>query len=173
MRKHIERILALVLLLAGSQLCPASTITLTSSSGGIYDYVVTITPGETLSLQFGDTITLSGLSGVTGASTIFNPALCFVSVSTFTSSSVVFEEDNGCVADNGTAFPIAATGTLVVDSSVLTTGPVNFAMETGNEGTVTGSTIGPVSTVPEPPSLILLEAVMMGLVASRHRFAKK
>ena len=45
----------------------AAAITLTSSSGGVYDYALTL-PFELVVFTDSDTITLSGLSGVTGAS---------------------------------------------------------------------------------------------------------
>jgi hypothetical protein len=54
--------------LAASQWGFASSITLTSSGGGVYDYGLTLVPGESVGFAPGNTITLSGLSGVTGAS---------------------------------------------------------------------------------------------------------
>jgi len=171
MRKQMEMMLALVLLFVGSQLGRASTITLISSSAGVYDYGMTINVGETVSLDFGDTITLSDLSGVTGASVILSPGSLPFTVGALTSNSVVFDAVAGATFDNASIAPITV-GTLVVDSSVLTTGTVDFAMETANEGTVAGSTTGPTA-VPEPSVLILLGTAMMGLVAFRHRFAKK
>jgi PEP-CTERM motif len=139
----------------------ASMITLISSSGGVYDYGLTLNAGEAVSFDQGQTITLSGLSGVTGAS-VSNFPIGF-SVGSFTPTSVVF----AAIADEGlgnaNSTPITV-GTLVVDSSVLTTGTVDFSMATANEGTVAGTAQGPVSAaVPEPASLTLFGTALLGL----------
>jgi len=108
-----------------------------------------------------DTITLSGLSGVTGASVSPSSALFVFTVSSFTSSSAVFAETvclTTCIFGTGTF------GTLVVDSSVLTLGTVDFSVES-EAGTVSGTTQGPVAAakVPEPASLVLLGTALLGL----------
>ena len=108
-----------------------------------------------------DTITLSGLSGVTGTSVSPSSALFVFTVSSFTSSSAVFAETvclTTCIFGTGTF------GTLVVDSSVLTLGTVDFSVES-EAGTVSGTTQGPVAAakVPEPASLVLLGTALLGL----------
>ena len=108
-----------------------------------------------------DTITLSGLSGVTGTSVSPSSALFVFTVSSFTSSSAVFAETvclTTCIFGTGTF------GTLVVDFSVLTLGTVDFSVES-EAGTVSGTTQGPVAAtkVPEPASLVLLGTALLGL----------
>jgi hypothetical protein len=104
---------ALALLLAGSQSCLANSITLTSSSNGVYDYGLTVTNLLDV-FDKGQTISLSGLSGVTGASVAGVLAADGFKVSSFTSTSVVYAE----------TLPVALLpgpftwGSLVVDSLV-------------------------------------------------------
>jgi hypothetical protein len=137
----------------------ASMITLTSSGSGVFDYGLTLGAGETVSFIPGQTITLSGLSGVTGASVNSELSFSFTETS-FTPTSVVFTSSAEFSFSNVGASSPFTFGTLVVDSSVLTLGTVDFSMETNNEGTVQG----PVSAaVPEPASLTLFGTALLGL----------
>jgi hypothetical protein len=66
-RMRVLTVLATVaVVLAASPWGFASSITLTSSSGGVYDYAVMTGPGENALFAHNATITLSDLSGVTG-----------------------------------------------------------------------------------------------------------
>ena len=98
-------------------------------------------------------ITLSGLSG---ASVPLSQLSDFTE-SSFTPSSVVFAQtERFALSGFSTAgLPDFTFGTLIVDSSVLTTGAVDFSMQTTDvtgtiEGMVTGTTQGPVAAVPVP-----------------------
>src|SRR6516162_6917530 len=92
-RVRVLTVLATVaVVLAGSQWGFASSISLVSSGGGVYDYGLTLAPGESVNFAQNATITLSGLSGVTGASVDpHDPLNCFT-VSSFAPSSAVLAQ---------------------------------------------------------------------------------
>jgi hypothetical protein len=165
MRKSVVTSLGLALLLAGSEAClaaPIASLTLTSSRGGVYDYGLTVDANEAVEFNQNQTITLSGLSGVTGASVsgelggeLGSPGT--FAVQSVNATSAVFKAELFGVSFGGPA----TIGTLVVDSAVLTTGTVDFSLET-SDGPITGTTQGPVAAVSEPGSTLLLGTFLLG-----------
>jgi hypothetical protein len=152
------------------------SITLASSGGGAYDYDLFAGSGVTFSPD--QTITLSGLSGVTDASVISGSDLYNdgFTLSSFTSTEVVFEAPPTMFTIHGST----TSGTLEVDSSVLTTGTVDYSIDTtvfGTGGTSTftfsGTVDGPVgAAVPEPATWAMALLGFAGLGFAAHRRAK-
>lgn len=138
-------------------------MTLTSSSGGVYDYGLTVDAGEIAGFNNGQTITLSGLSGVTGASILPSSLGSYFTVSSVTSTSVVIAQTlvafNASYNNEFGTSPFTV-GTLEVDSTVLTTGPIDFSIETSGT-TFTGTVDGPVALTAEPGSLALFTLALV------------
>lgn len=120
-----------------------------------------------LDFRLGQTVTLSGLSGVTGASVGGALASAFT-VEGFTPTSVTFQMDltdcsqSGAGAGRPCEISVSGliTGDFDVDSTVNTGGTIDWSAQTFNPGALSGTAEGPVGSVPapEPSSLLLLLA---------------
>lgn len=138
---------------------PSASLVLTSHSGGVYDYSLVI-GAPSISFFPGDGFTLSNMNGVTGASVLPGSFLYLGFASGYlgassTATTAVYTDGNDDAYFTGPPFTF---GTLVVDSSVLTLGTIDYSIQT-QQGLFTGTTLGPVSAVsstPEPSSLVLL-----------------
>lgn len=136
-----------------------TTLTLTSQSAGQYNYAIQLGPNQGLVFTAGDQIIIDGLSGVIGA-TLLSGLTTFFGNPATTPTSVTITDDNAIVFDpvpGGVTIPAFS-----VSSSVITTGPVRYQIQTANDGTLSGAVLGPVS-VPEPTTLLLVGASMFGL----------
>lgn len=142
------------------------SIVLMSSGGGEFNYGLQL-PGNTyINFSTGETITLSGLSGVTSASLIngspldgcFNPTFSATSV-TLTASGFGF-----CGF-----FNIATTTTIAGTLDVLSSDNLNGASYeiVSDQGTFTGN-VGAVAT-PEPASVLLMGSGLCALGRLRRR----
>lgn len=158
----------LLLVSASSAWCtaaPSASLVLTSHSGGVYDYSLVI---GTTSISFfpGDGFTLSNMSGVTGASVLSGSYLYLGFASGYlgassTATTAVFTDGNDDAYFTG---PPYTFGTLVVDSSVLTLGTIDYSIQT-QQGLFTGTTLGPVSPVGATPESSSLALLLVGISA--------
>jgi hypothetical protein len=146
--------LAALAMLAFSSHGYAATLFLSSQSGGSYDYELQVPALDSVVFADDNTIVLSGLSGVTGASlpagVPLNVPNCFTA--TFTSTSATFTANGtaGCRFPPGEpGGPPSNYGTFQVTSSVTTPGTIDYASDLSS-GTLAGTTQGPVSAAPEP-----------------------
>ncbi|HTS11529.1 MAG TPA: PEP-CTERM sorting domain-containing protein [Candidatus Limnocylindrales bacterium] len=152
-----------------------------------YDYGLLFPPGTYTEFDFGDEITISGLSGVNGAqiSGEFIPD-GFAGVETTADSASMFLIDLqtlGTTVTGNYTPPGAIDGTWAIYSSVTTTAEANWSIE-DFDGLITGTVLGPVApdsdggnpggpgnAVPEPGALdlLLVGALVVGLPLGRRR----
>lgn len=147
----------------------ADSLVLISQTGGQYDYGIHLDANQGIVFTTGDSITLSDLAGLTGAGVSPNLAFLFTSLVT-TPTSATMVATSSIVLD-----PIGVSQTLnavIVDSTVLTSGSINYQIQTGATE-VTGTVMGPVVSMPEPQSLALIADGMLAFFGwrLRHRAA--
>jgi PEP-CTERM motif len=139
------------------------TVVLESENNGVFQYGI----DSAVNILAGQGVTLTGLSGVTGASVVGAISQCMLP-SSFSSTSATFVVGYGFYncATNGPFLPDQG---FVVDSSVQTTGLVDWALQLSSGQILTGTVEGPVGTVPEPSTLLLLAAALPIFAVLRRR----
>ncbi len=165
----------LVLVTAFCATLNAATVDLISSGGGVFDYGLMLTPGESVTFGATDQITFSGASDVTGASANGSLASFFESCGT-TSSSACFDNvlhAPEIISNGGGGAPLTL-GTFSLFSTATTTGLINFSVQT-DTGIITGQVTGPVAATttatPEPNTLgmIALAGIAFSFVGLYRR----
>lgn len=140
--------------------CDSASVNLVSSTGGVYTYNVLVSNVGSVAFTAGDTLTLTGLAGVTGASS-FHPSEVSVSLTLTTASA----EDTGFGQGANAPVPggiasVTVTDFLTVDSTSLTIGTIDWELSgPGFSTPLTGTTEGPIAVstaAPEPGTISLL-----------------
>jgi hypothetical protein len=152
--------------------CDSTNVNLVSSTGGMYAYTLVLVRTAGLSFSPGDTLTLTDLAGVTGASTPF-PSL-FSASSTSTSASA---EDTHLTVSAPGGITLTISQILTVDSTSLRIGTIDWELSgPGFSTPLTGTTEGPVSAAvaaPEPSSVALMLAGIGLLPLMRKRIGQR
>jgi hypothetical protein len=144
------------------------TLVLISQSGGRYDYAIQLAPNHGLVFTVNDQIILTGLSGVTGASVLAGLDFCFSTAITTAVSATIVSSSPCPVFD---PVPTGVTiGAVRVVSTVFTTASINYQIQTGNEGTLSGTVAGPVAVV-EPGAGVLAAVGLLTVLALRRTFS--
>ena len=139
----------------------ADSLSLIGQASGQYDYGIQIDANHGLVILLGDEITLTGLSNVIGASVLHDLSFAYFTVIT-SSDSVTIVDTTPFVLD---PLPVShSVAALRVLSSVSTTGPVTYQVQTGNEGVLSGTVPGPVTAAPEPAGLPAVAAALAALL---------
>lgn len=174
-RFGLSAIFVLGVLVLSVRASRADSIVLTSPAPGVYGYGIELDPGSPgVMAVTGDSLTLTGLFGVTGASVA--PNLGFTA--TFTSTSATFTEtgQSANTPSNPGSTPVILPDFFFVDSADTTIGNISYVATTSNQGVLSGTALGPVAPpqpVPEPSSLILAASGLLGLAGmTRRKFVR-
>lgn len=145
---------------ASAARCDSFSVSLISNGGGVYEYGITLPANNQVDFSGNTTsesITISGMSGVTGASVSGLLASFGWSVASFNSSSVTFDI-SPFTSDLANFGSVPFTwGTFSIDSA----SPLGTVNWSGNDdagsfsGTV-GGPVGGIAATPEPGSLSML-----------------
>lgn len=169
-RKIFAPLAVLAAIVLAPALAHADVITLSSHTGAAYTFDVYAADG-TLAFSDGNTITLTGLSGISGVA-LTSTAASFGTVS-YTGNSVIFTVDYPASGYSTSPLDVSL---FTVTSSASSLNNVSYALQeycTTYTGTVqnTTTTITPTAATPEPCSLLLLSSgvAATGLVRRRRR----
>ncbi len=154
--KKLHFLLLFVLSVLSVPVMRADSIAFDSQTGNTYSYDFVAAPG-TLSFQTGDTVTVTGLSGVTGAADLTGWGLPV----SFTPTSVTL------TIPWDMTFNIASMSSQLLFSVTANTIPEQpyFVIQEAG-GNVTGTAVG---ATPEPATLVLLLTGVVGIVMVQRR----
>lgn len=145
----------------------ADSIVFTSQVGNTYNYGLSVDANSSLQFLSGQTISLTGLAGVTSVSTGYG------FIGTFTPASVTLTEPGSTSSTtfiNSGPTPFTFTGLLSLTSSSTILGGVGFSINSNNLGTISGVTQGPVaSAIPEPSTFLLLGTGLLSAAGAVRR----
>ena len=171
-------VLLATLCLLAAQLHANVIFQIVSQVGGTYNYELTLTNGTgDIFFTAGQQLTVTGLSGVTGDS-LSGSAAGIYSTCGFTATSACFSVTSDTVLGPATGsddnFP-----TFTITSTVLTTGSVNYQIQTnGTIGSMTptnfnGMVTGPVGVASTPePATIGMFAIGLALLCMIRRVSR-
>ena len=167
-----HKTLAQCLLSATSILFPtvahADSMILSSQSGSSYAYDLYAPDGD-LSFDAGNTVTLSGLSDVTGV-TLSDPGTYFGTVS-YTDSTVTFTLNQAGSYNPGSPIDV---NLFTVTSGASSMDNITYALQQ-TDGTETGTVQTGTEVTPEPSTLLLLSTgtAATGFLRRRRRSAQQ